>query len=1553
MAKMKTSDIIPFSSNTIDDYSVISKVEVNGDNNFHTNLGIFSSNGTKIYVSENNVTKAVIEAIKSATTLEGDSVEVDTSSFTKSDWLSIFKACAGNNYDGTNSTSFILPTLFLSEEKVAKGYYPLTPVIVGNNYKIVLTIDKSTLKTGQPYILNFNYTYLSRERQANGLLTSFSLDDREYDVSSDYISFKNSINFSKKINAINTLVKSGHTINETEYKENIISIHNSKPKWNSSAKKLNYSKLFNSKTGSWDIIISTTPIILYPITNDKVNGLYDSVAYSLNEDISRNLYYIYSVDGFIVYKYDNTWDNLFFEHDEQYSWGYQKLIPAKTSLVNVPSSQANISLYDDTSLTISSLKSISSLWTDISKITPGSGVDCAEDGSYVHPSVSTTVDNFKLLSPALNIFVKSKVNPNNGLNSSNVHAYSAPILFNGYYMINSVVTNAKLSTEYISTDKALPNNYPNWTNLQFSNALLSDGSYNKVNVYGLRLGAYFFNMSSVAPQPYYLSITSTSDGQTISGSGFRVCGTPVNYNPDSGFSEVTDNNYYLPGYYSKYTFGNSQSSCTLVAPKWVNKFIINWDNIPQIYENNINYVYAQVPNFLISIVNGSTYHGVSATTYFDTNDTPYDVDTGLTTEHWYDVITPKAEAGDILLANDVDNMIDQAYNYENSLDEVSSEIINWANQLPDDTVSTKSYSEDLDNSFLVDLPISVVEYIDNLVDKTQSYNDLSIENIKKDLVANNIDPKYANNIINACKIDINKIQTEVINQAKDLTSQQLKDASVIIATYSKESLGELLGNIRILQTNPTEVDEQLYDMLTDYGLNDDQIMLVAKMLDTPISKKIGVGANTFMDAIDIQNEVNLIHSLTSTHVTELSNTINQANDLLEGKIDDLTNNVDSVKEVVQNINQLVSNISQSISDKTNELSSSLDQLANSDVTTYDQKLIERNQAKAINYNKEFIRSLADDPLNALRDHSRYLSERLSTASIKTQLLNGTIKAIEFGLEVPKFISNGFSKIGSMISSLLSLALSTAAESITIIDNIDKISFIAEQFISIRNIYSSDIPSSFDEFFSKPTLTTNKDSYPEYTGQLKINSSNLSISTNSRYQSLIDQFANDGFVDNFGNVINIDRWDVSQFMSVLSSGLLMLIPKDSLYSKYDEGLPIILQNKEGGISLLPNTHKIGKIEYPQRGNYRIRFIKQVSNLFKLYPEVMTKFKYDEALSKSPYLPVTPDIVGVYSGFIIAASALAAATAVMGAGLRGDLFSMVAGAIAATASVASTNGIELARIVTLRTYVGSNGSIYDYLQSHKQLLQDDIDSLATRLSISSLLEKGYVQVVTDAKYPMVTDASDFKKFGIYLKEILFLISNTFTMAAASFMIGKITAKAYNTAKRMKVYRVRKQQLKNQKKQLKDNYSNLMSDYNKQIQDVNNDASLSEEEKLKEVKRIQGLQEDARDSYVQGLNVLPSNKQELWNVIARERGYNGKLPVSSANNSIAKAGNIGQKTVNALGSTIEQAKAYLQDTDSVDNSDVPIVESVNGILGSMTTLFNKIDKVEKDTQTIKKYT
>lgn len=755
---------------------------------------------------------------------------------------------------------------------------------------------------------------------------------------------------------------------------------------------------------------------------------------------------------------------------------------------------------------------------------------------------------------------------------------------------------------------------------------------------------------------------------------------------------------------------------------------------------------------------------------------------------------------------------------------------------------------------------------------------------------------------------------------------------LLMSRVTSESKVGVIGHNRILSTNSTQ--SPLYNQLVeDLKLSDTKIKQYSNLFKEELDSTIGGDSFALIDSIDVINEVNMLNGIVSTQVTELLNSIESVSSKLGTDINsmskDETNNLyNSLSSIFSSSSQMANSIIDAAKGYNDKAIEYADKLGES----YDSIAVRRNVTNVTGYLNGFASSLLSDPYIALKQHSEYLKSRLSKVSLRATVIDGMLAVGDIIPKIPQLTIDGIKAVGSVIGALVGFALNTAAETVTIIDNVDKLVYISEQYLSKGISGYSTVPTVFDKMFEKPNLLDADYFFKDYKTHavVEIEKSTPIIAqikqklTNTKNNPII--IGNDSISYNDYDITIISKWLTGYYYP----------------NSKDDNYPLIMPISDSTIGLYPDlTEFVPK--YPQRGSLWKLFVNQLA----LKGQILNQSDINET---TDFIPLTPSAFAIYTQVIGGAATLAAIAAGGLAALRGDWIGMGIGAIAAITVVATANFVELGRITMKRGMRPYDNSIYTYFKNNYDSIKNQ---WSNQLDNTKWLTDKFTYVMVDNKIPLFSDASELKKFFITVKEVLFLIGNIATLVVASFFIGKMAQKISAIARKIKFKRALKLDNKRNKLVLEKENENLIKQYDQDIENINNDQTLSEEEKKS---RIEKINEDKKNliDFSAGKVVLNSeNKANLNGILASNYGFS-TVATSASAGSVLGLSQLGSLSDSALSSFKEQVDKF---NEANKDLDIPNPDQGSGtvedLLGASSSLFKYLVKISEDTDQIKRYT
>lgn len=894
----------------------------------------------------------------------------------------------------------------------------------------------------------------------------------------------------------------------------------------------------------------------------------------------------------------------------------------------------------------------------------------------------------------------------------------------------------------------------------------------------------------------------------------------------------------------------------------------------------------------------------------------------ITGEHWSTVRSIK---DDIISSDDIDKLI--------GLDKITDDYF-IANLLKTDLNDIQSMNQSVDQ---LKTPEQMVE------DIMKEFEDKHISTINN-LLSKNDTPKLS-------PIDKHNVRDALLSNLKDVQSNLIPDKipekQEVIDKYNEfkmlflskvqdESKTAIIGHARILATNITE--SPLYSSIKEeYEISDDQIKSYINMMKLEMDSALNTDVWTLVDSLDSINEINMISSMVSDQINELSASFDSiTNDLTAVKDANMTK-IKEVNDKVSAIMNVAKNTANSIIEGSNGYIKKIDDLIDQVPGTYNAALFTRNINNATGYLTGFAQALISDPYLALKQHAEYIRARSDKISLKSSIIEGALKVLDFIPKIPKLVIDGIGSVAKLVVSMSTFALSTALETVTIIDNIDKIVFLSEQYLSKGIIGSSTIPTVYDDMFTPPSIATSK--YEHFKKKAAIELDVDTSITKIIQDRLNDTLANPIKLED-GTIIKYNNYDVNELFGDMGGYYYPI--------NGDYGLPIIQVANDKSI-LLPDLTDFDPI-YPQRGNLWKYFIKQLAYN---EPDLI-----DAVENLSPFIPVTEELIAVYYGFAITASFIAGTAAATSAMLKGDWLGAAISAPIAASLVFGVNVAETHIIANRRTYVNSDENVYSWFSLNYDKLKTKWESITPTLIGHNDTQPLYKFVTIKESEPLFHDASDFKKYYLQVKEILFLIGNIVTMGAVSFMIGKLGSKIsgiVRTKKARKSLRIKNQQ---ERKKYESQADELKKNIDSQILETQANNSLSQDEKDKIISNLE-KEKKGIDKWLKGeINLLPTGKLGLNGILASNYGI-GSLATSSAAPGVSNLATLGPLTESAL-KPFNQQLEKLQNinpeindaNNEINDSDQESSTGIASLISSSSELLKALLKVQTDVDDIKKF-
>lgn len=921
----------------------------------------------------------------------------------------------------------------------------------------------------------------------------------------------------------------------------------------------------------------------------------------------------------------------------------------------------------------------------------------------------------------------------------------------------------------------------------------------------------------------------------------------------------------------------------------------------------------------------------------DSDSMPYFCQLPITTGNWYDVYDSNDQQ--LVVSDVMDSALSDCLNTDDVYGTFMTRALTYAKQLKSQSITD---SQEVSN-------LSTVGDVAN--DGEQLYNsikDETVNNIKQQV------PGITDQIIDQTLQSLKDNCEDAVEQVSQPTSNDFPyDFLMTCLAYcaGNNSVTEIIGLIRIAQTNPDQLPSDFLAMFQNaYDYTLDEIAINATSMENIVVSILGYTTSQICDTLDITNELALINSTLGDQASQLAQYITAVSNNVQNYItSDASKITSDVSSLVTSFEQDINNMITNLSDQNNNLEDKLNQLINTDgMNSYDQALLTRNKTKTIGYNTEFLKAMKSDPYLAISDHITYVKRRASSSVIKLKTFESILSKVQLLDNIPNIAIDALYDFGTIVSTLISKALNVAVQSITIIDNIDKLNFIAEQFLSIRSKYATTNPSSPDSLFEKPAF--NVGDYPDFSNLLRVDL-HLSGGVLDVYNSYIDDWVQNGYQPEYGEKVTVTKWDPSLLFS--NDGGYYLPPLSDDQSKQ---LPVICV---GSTSKIKGMFYGFDFDYPQRGSLHKQFGIQLNNLANQLQITTTDYS-----AKSSYLPLTSAGEAIYSGFVILAGATSAAVAAAGALLQGNLIGAAIGAATAGAATLAANGVALAQIVSMRGLYGSNTSIYEALKndydSNVNNFSNVLNDASDHVNAEKLLALGYNLVIIDSDTDnIVTDASNLKKAFIYIKEIVNLTMSLVAMVGVSFMIGSITAMIQNKIHGIKAVRAQRQITQRETQELTDNYEQMINSYDAQIAEVESNEDMDDKSKEQMITGLQAKKDELTSTYKGELALQPKTRKELRDYVANNNGINqndGDTILSSVGSKLYSViTDIPSSVLNVVGDEISKIKDYYGNNPSLtsDGGDSQVTDILNSMTDTIGQVPASLEEVLAQLKIIKRYT
>lgn len=850
-----------------------------------------------------------------------------------------------------------------------------------------------------------------------------------------------------------------------------------------------------------------------------------------------------------------------------------------------------------------------------------------------------------------------------------------------------------------------------------------------------------------------------------------------------------------------------------------------------------------------------------------------------------------------------------------------------ADKFTQDYLFSELLTNDLDNITSIfdkvnsEASVNPIKTIYNSID-----NDDSLTPTQKDNAKSVIE-----GILDTEKVKSIKFKTDNLLTARSLDIERFQLYRSMILNYSKESgFTSIIGHNRILMTNMSE--SPIYPALSE-TFSDNEIYLYSSSFKHIFDATLKIDSNILIDSMDMVNEVTLLQSSLTDLLKPLQPMLNKISQLTDSQLKQLES--DEVKSLISDFENASVSVAETIKNTIPEVENTINMINNEDPNSFDNQLLIRNRNNVNMYKIDFCEALMSDPFNAIGQHNNYIRSRMAKIS-NIGIFNKMLLGLENVLiQLPNFTISVGNFIGNVVLTMIDVAIKGALKSVTIIDNIDKIVYISERYIS-KNIKSiSKLPTYIDEAFTPPVGF--EDQYNNIPRRLQIDT-DVSYDITTPTSSFLKQYNDDNlymgkYKYNGYNVSDLYIDAPGIFLSPISSG--------------DIQLPILLINNDR-ITLSPNLTNFS-LKYPERGY--------------LWKEALSQYlpsNSSEIDKLTLFTPISNDIIIMYSGLIATMAIASGLVASMSAGLRGDWIGAIAGAAIATAIVSSANGIELGGIIANRTKLGANKSVYEYYANNVDHIRSQWNSILTE----DYIAKNYVlNISNEDAHPLFSYASKPKQIMMVIKESFFLVGNIAIMFAVSKGIGSITHKLSEKVRAKVVRRKLIKQGKREKLLYAKERDNTINGIDREIENVQNDPTLSDEQKSELISKLSSDKDDIIKFYDGKISLTPSSKNAVSKFMAGSYGYPDFVASSSgeAAKIVSGIGPLTAKTLSDITTKVDGFRDKLDESqlsgvdkgETDDSMSEDISNDLTGLIDASSSLMKLLTDVKNDTTTIKKYT
>lgn len=741
----------------------------------------------------------------------------------------------------------------------------------------------------------------------------------------------------------------------------------------------------------------------------------------------------------------------------------------------------------------------------------------------------------------------------------------------------------------------------------------------------------------------------------------------------------------------------------------------------------------------------------------------------------------------------------------------------------------------------------------------------------------------------------------------------------------------IIGHNRVLGTNPSQ--SPIYASMIENGIDESKIMYYSNVFSQLASSIYGFDVNAMCDVMDMYNEVSLLSMSVNDQLSTITDAVNNISNSLEGSEDNID---DDTKSLIGNFSNVTTDIANNLLD----MSTQMEQLLHSaNSGSYDDTLLIRNVTNTTKYSKDLASSMASDPYLAVQQHNAYISNRLRVISDKMSLIDISVKFVDGILKLPGFLLQGITIIGKIVAGIIKTGVKAATATMKVIDNIDKLIFIDETFVSKGIGAYSTIPTFTDNIFNVPQFDPSIGDSSEYDVLNKRAEVLVPYDVspaNFIKEKLIQLDDSDPIVIN-GEQIKFNNYDITKLIS----------GSNGYYLPKDNSLPILSFGSLGS-KLLPNLYG-ANIQYPHKGHILYQFLRQLSFNDNHQLEII------DSLSK--HVPLTTSMKVAY-GWIVAGLSVAAGIAGAMSGLvKGDPIKAIVGGVAAAAAVATINGIEMDNIFQKRTSIDQEESVYTYFSNN---LTQITNSWVNDTSKIDFLIRNSDMIITEQFIPLYCTASDYKKTFLYIKEAIALIANTISMIAVSYSIGLISGAIVDSARLIHSRRLLAKQRDYENTLALQNKDEINKQFDDNKQQILDRDDLSDEKKKEMIDKLE-IDKINYNLYIDGKIKL--NGKERWrlnNVLATNYGLPPITTSSTAPSSVTKLVTVGALTAESIKDITDKVNSFnkqLQEDsglnfDQITQDQEQNNQILNSIVSITTTLSENLVGLIADVKHIKKY-